>query len=49
MSEERVEVWLRPQVKNLWIVRVIEVSEDAQQLSVDVLHGGREVWREIAT
>lgn len=42
MGEERVEVGLALEVQEMSIVGVIDVCEDAQELSVNVLCGSRE-------
>jgi len=42
VSEERVEVGLRTQMKNLRIVCVVYMRKDTQELTIDVLDGGRE-------
>jgi hypothetical protein len=47
VSEERVEVRLRTQMKNLGIVRVVYMREHTQELTIDVLDGGRERSREV--
>lgn len=39
VGEERVEVRLRTQVKNLRIVCVVYMRKDAQELTIDVLDG----------
>ena len=43
VCEERVEVALGAEMQDLWVVRVVEVGEDAQKLAVDVLDGRGEV------
>lgn len=43
VCEERVEVALGAEMQDLRVVRVVEVSEDAQKLAVDVLDGRGEV------
>ena len=48
MCEEGVEVPLRAEVKDLGVVRVVKVREDAEELAVDVLDGRGEVLREVA-
>ena len=48
MREERVEVALRSEVEDFFVVRVVEVREDAEELAVDVLDCRGEVLREVA-
>jgi len=47
VSEERIEVRFRTEMKNLRIVRVIYMRKYAQKLSVDVLDGRGERSREV--
>ena len=47
VSKERVEVRFRTQMKNLRIVRVINMRKYTQELTIDVLDGRRERRREV--
>ena len=47
VRKERVEVWLRPQVQDGLVVRVVEVRKHAQQLAVDELDRVGEGWVEV--
>ena len=47
MREERVEVALRSEMEDLFVVRMVEVREDAEELAVDVLDRRGEVLREV--
>ena len=47
MREERVEVALRSEMEDLFVVRMVEVREDAEELAVDVLDRRGKVLREV--
>jgi hypothetical protein len=47
VSEERVEVRFRTQMKNLRIVGVIYMRKNTQELTIDVLDGRWERRREV--
>ena len=49
MSEEGVEMWFGAEVEDLVIVRMVDVCENTEELSVHVLDGGRELLRELLT